>query len=190
MPLMGVAIAIMIKHRNEKIKQGDRRIKLTNEVLTGIRILKFYGWESAYASMIDEIRELEVKALASMNYVIPVFMLLIISVPILMPVVMFYSFVRMGNQLDSAKSFTTIALFGLVMNPVMLIPMFIQSLLTARLSMDRIANFLLAEEIDDYVQTEGEMLNDKDGHTNVVSPYDVPSLLFCHAFILSYYSTS
>lgn len=162
MPLLGVAIAIMIKHRNEKIKQGDRRVKLTNEVLSGIRILKFYGWEGAYEQMIDQIRELEVKSLAAMNYVIPAFMILIISIPILMPVVMFYSFVKMGNQLDAAKSFTTLALFGLVMNPVMLIPIFIQTALTARLSMDRIDSFLSAEEMEDYVQGEGELLRDPE----------------------------
>ena len=93
-----------------------------------------------------------------MNYIMPFFIVLIMGVPVIMPIVMFYTYVKLGNQLDAAKAFTTLALFGLILVPVYLIPQFIQELMTARISMERIERFLTAEEIENYVQRSGPLL--------------------------------
>jgi hypothetical protein len=39
--------------------QGDKRLKLTNELLQGIRIVKYYAWERAFESNIESYRERE-----------------------------------------------------------------------------------------------------------------------------------
>lgn len=39
-PIMVILIGLMVKFRNLKLTYGDLRVKLTNEVLSGIRILK------------------------------------------------------------------------------------------------------------------------------------------------------
>jgi len=41
MPIMIIAVIIMAHNRGLKILEGDTRVKLTNEVLSGIRILKY-----------------------------------------------------------------------------------------------------------------------------------------------------
>jgi ABC-type bacteriocin/lantibiotic exporter with double-glycine peptidase domain len=51
------------KIKNEEQKLKDERIKVTNEVLKGIRIIKFMNWESVYKKKIDEIRQKEKKNL-------------------------------------------------------------------------------------------------------------------------------
>ena len=35
----------------------DSRIKVMNEVITGIRVIKMYAWEYAFKKMVDEIRK-------------------------------------------------------------------------------------------------------------------------------------
>ena len=113
-PLMGVAIAFMLKFRNAKVVLVDKRVKLTNEVLSGIRILKYYSWQEAYGKAIDAIREQELTQLGYMNYIMPFFLLLLLLCPMIMPVIIFYHYFQTGNQLDVAKAFTVLSLFGLV----------------------------------------------------------------------------
>lgn len=158
LPCMTILVLLLVRYRTLKLTEGDARVKLTNEVLSGIRILKYYAWESAYEKKIDAIREIEIKNLARMNYVMPWFIVLIMGVPVVMPIVMFYTYVRLGNQLDAAKAFTTLSLFGLILVPVYLIPQFIQQLLGAQISMNRIESFLEAEENENYVQKNGPLL--------------------------------
>ena len=37
----------------------DNRIKIVNEVLNGIKVLKLYAWETAFIRRINEVREKE-----------------------------------------------------------------------------------------------------------------------------------
>lgn len=45
------------------MKHMDGRIKLMNEILSGIKILKFYAWEKAFEERVLSFREKELKAL-------------------------------------------------------------------------------------------------------------------------------
>lgn len=45
------------------MQQKDKRTKLMSEILNGIKVLKLYAWEGAFADQITEIRSKEMKAL-------------------------------------------------------------------------------------------------------------------------------
>ena len=45
------------------MRHTDDRVKLTNEVLQGVRAIKSYGWEAHFARQLAEIREKELLAL-------------------------------------------------------------------------------------------------------------------------------
>ena len=47
----------------EQMTQKDSRIKLLNEVLNGIKVIKFYAWETPFKELIKKIRGGEVVAL-------------------------------------------------------------------------------------------------------------------------------
>jgi tetratricopeptide (TPR) repeat protein len=80
-----LAIDVLAVNRNHKIIEGDTRVKLTNEVLAGIRILRYMGWERAFEKKIDEVREHELVYLLNMNAMMPIFIFCIMLVPIVMP---------------------------------------------------------------------------------------------------------
>ena len=42
---------------------SDSRMKMMNEVLAGIKVLKFYAWETAFREKIKDIREKELTVL-------------------------------------------------------------------------------------------------------------------------------
>lgn len=50
------------------MKSKDSRIKLMNEILNGIRVLKLYAWELAFKRKVLEIRQEELKVLKKSAY--------------------------------------------------------------------------------------------------------------------------
>jgi ABC-type bacteriocin/lantibiotic exporter with double-glycine peptidase domain len=46
----------------------DARTKLMDEVLSGIKVIKLYAWESPFLKKIDDIREKELSTLKSIGY--------------------------------------------------------------------------------------------------------------------------
>lgn len=78
--LSGLAVMIILipvnallagKVRNLQIKQmknKDERVKLMNEVLSGIKVLKLYAWEPSFEEQILKIRNKEIKVLKQAAY--------------------------------------------------------------------------------------------------------------------------
>ena len=54
--------------RSELVKYTDERTKIMNEVLSGIRVVKMYDWESAVASRISFIRAKEMELVARLQF--------------------------------------------------------------------------------------------------------------------------
>lgn len=50
------------------MKYKDARIKLMNEILNGIKVLKLYAWESSFAEKVLEIRKNELRVLKKSAY--------------------------------------------------------------------------------------------------------------------------
>ena len=42
--------------RLKAARETDKRIKVMNEVISGIRAIKMYAWEKAFKRMVDRIR--------------------------------------------------------------------------------------------------------------------------------------
>ena len=153
LPLLLVAFVAYAKLRAAKYVPGDARIKLTNEILNGVRIIKYYAWEVPFTKKIYEIRKLELGFLFQMNMALVVIVMLITSIPFVMPIIIFYTYTKIGNQqLDISTAFTTLALLGLVTTPVMMIPGFIQRFFQAMVSGNRILKFLVSDDLVEYVQ--------------------------------------
>jgi len=142
----------MANIRKQMLVVNDQRVKLMNEILAGIRILKYYAWEVAFQQKVMKIRDDELILLRKLAYVIAIgFSMLLLSVPIVQPILIFFTYVRLGNQLDAAKAFTTISLFNLIRFPFAFLPMGLAQYAQAKVSMKRIMDFLCSEELPDYI---------------------------------------
>merc|ERR1719399_2062868 len=45
--------------RIQVVKTTERRVKLINDVLQGIRVIKLYAWENSFLKMISSVRQKE-----------------------------------------------------------------------------------------------------------------------------------
>ena len=63
-------VKIMFTKRKKCLVFTDKRIRITTEVLQGIRLIKFYAWEAFYVQQIGLLRTKEIKAIRTSAYVL------------------------------------------------------------------------------------------------------------------------
>ena len=113
------------KLRTNIMKTVDARVKLMNEILTGIRVIKYYCWEKPFKGKIDDLRNVELKYITQMTYLMNNGIdLLITLVPQLVPLACFSLYPSvMGKPLTSSVAFTSISLFSILQMPFAMMPM-------------------------------------------------------------------
>ncbi|XP_028840817.1 multidrug resistance-associated protein 1 isoform X2 [Denticeps clupeoides] len=161
--LAGVAVMVLMVPVNAVIamktktyqvaqmKSKDNRIKLMNEVLNGIKVLKLYAWELAFRDKVSKIRESELRVLKKTAYLGAVSTFTWVCAPFLVALSTFavYVMVDEKNVLDAQKAFVSLALFNILRFPLNMLPMVISSMVQASVSMKRLRVFLSHEELDE-----------------------------------------
>ncbi|XP_061455661.1 multidrug resistance-associated protein 1-like isoform X1 [Rhineura floridana] len=169
-----------VAHMNCK----DNRIKLMNEILNGIKVLKLYAWELAFKEKVLGIRQEELKVLKKSAYLAAVGTFTWVCAPFLVALSTFAVYVSVSDQnvLDAQKAFVSLALFNILRFPLNILPMVISSIVQASVSLKRLRVFLSHEELDPDSIVRGS-IKDSDGNSIVVkdatfswSRSDLPSL--------------
>ncbi|XP_014222082.1 multidrug resistance-associated protein 1 isoform X9 [Trichogramma pretiosum] len=160
--LSGLAVMIILipvnallagKVRNLQIKQmknKDERVKLMNEVLNGIKVLKLYAWEPSFEEQILQIRNKEIKVLKEAAYLNAGTSFIWSCAPFLVSLVSFATYVLVDEShvLDSKKAFVSLSLFNILRFPLSMLPMMISNVVQASVSVKRINKFMNSEELD------------------------------------------
>ncbi|KAM9584296.1 multidrug resistance-associated protein 1 [Trichechus inunguis] len=132
------------------MKSKDSRIKLMNEILNGIKVLKLYAWELAFKDKVLAIRKEELKVLKKSAYLAAVGTFTWVCTPFLVALCTFavYVTVDKNNILDAQKAFVSLALFNILRFPLNILPMVISSIVQASVSLKRLRIFLSHEELE------------------------------------------
>lgn len=176
-PLVGIIFKIVFSRRDLKMKYTDTRVKLMNEVLNGIRIIKYYAWEGAFVQKIIEIRDKEIYLLRFMGYLFnSTFALLLLGAPQTQTILIFYTYIAQGYQLDAARAFTTLTLFGLMTSPFIFLPFGLQQYSQSLISTRRILDFLEKDDLEEYVEYVDSIADPAMGKEDIVIQFDHASL--------------
>ncbi|XP_068898236.1 multidrug resistance-associated protein 1 isoform X1 [Tenebrio molitor] len=134
----------------KQMKNKDERVKLMNEVLSGIKVLKLYAWEPSFENQILKIRSKEIQVLKEAAYMNAGTSFIWSCAPFLVSLVSFgtYVLVDESNVLDASKAFVSVSLFNILRFPLSMLPMMISNLVQAMVSIKRINHFMNAEELD------------------------------------------
>ncbi|GAB5030723.1 multidrug resistance-associated protein 1-like isoform 1, partial [Nannochloropsis oceanica] len=150
--LISIPISGFVAKRTRSIQRRvmtakDERIKVTNEVFSGIKIIKLYAWERSFQEKIGRVRDKELRMLRQymMTNIVARFTWSI--VPLAVSLTSFAVYVLMGNELTSSTAFTSIALFNILRFPLAMFPQMLSSTAEALLSLERIARFLETPEV-------------------------------------------
>ncbi|XP_051926933.1 ATP-binding cassette sub-family C member 3-like isoform X2 [Hippocampus zosterae] len=160
--LAGVAVMILlipfnaviaVKNRAYQVEQmqhKDSRIKLMNEILNGIKVLKLYAWENSFKEKVLAIRQKELNVLKKAAYLGALSTLAWTSAPFLVALTTFAVYVTVdeNNILDAEKAFVSLSLFNILRFPLNMLPQVISSLVQTSVSLKRIQSFLSHDELD------------------------------------------
>ncbi|XP_029456115.1 canalicular multispecific organic anion transporter 2 isoform X2 [Rhinatrema bivittatum] len=151
--LIPLNAAIAIKTRAFQVEQmqyKDSRIKLMNEILNGIKVLKLYAWETSFQEKVLEIRKNELKVLKKSAYLSAVSTFAWISAPFLVALTTFAVYVTIdeANILDADKAFVSLSLFNILRFPLNMLPQVISNIAQTSVSLKRIQTFLSHDELD------------------------------------------
>ena len=150
-PLNFLIAAKARKIQLEQMKNKDKRIKLMNELLGGIKVIKLYGWEPSFIDQVQEIRKKEVKALLKAAWLNSASSFIWTTLPFITLLVSFITYVFMdgGNILTADKAFVTLSYMNTLQFQMNVLPMLIVFLVQAGVSMQRVNKFLNNDELDD-----------------------------------------
>ncbi|TKY90680.1 hypothetical protein EX895_000678 [Sporisorium graminicola] len=152
MPLQQYLTKLSFAINKGTLKARDKRITVLNELVNSIRFIKFFAWERGWSERVMRARREEMKWFYRGAWAQSGIMLSFGLMPILITITSFASYTIIeGKQLDIATGFTAIALFGMLRNPLSVLPMVINMVLQAKVSMDRINAFLQEDEVPEWV---------------------------------------
>uniref|UniRef100_A0A1Y1K3R3 ABC transmembrane type-1 domain-containing protein n=1 Tax=Photinus pyralis TaxID=7054 RepID=A0A1Y1K3R3_PHOPY len=143
--LLGILIS---KYRLKTAAQTDQRVKITQEMLTAMRIIKMHTWEKFFSNTIDKRRGKEMKILRIVYYLKAV----VFAIGQLSYRFAFYvcvlTYVALGNHVTAEKAFVIIGCFGAFESLLTdYMPNGIPQMAEYKASLLRITNFLMLEEV-------------------------------------------
>ncbi|XP_028989330.1 ATP-binding cassette sub-family C member 3 isoform X3 [Betta splendens] len=168
--LAGVAVMVMLipfnaviamktrAYQVEQMQYKDSRIKLMNEILNGIKVLKLYAWENSFKDKVLAIRQKELNVLRKTAYLGALSTMAWTSAPFLVALTTFAVYVTVDEShvLDAEKAFVSLSLFNILRFPLNMLPQVISSIVQASVSLKRIQKFLSHDELDpDSVDRKG-----------------------------------
>ncbi|KAJ7461221.1 multidrug resistance-associated ABC transporter [Mycena latifolia] len=146
-PLQTLLVKVMFSQRSKGVKITDTRVRLSNEVLQGIRLIKYYAWEGFYAEQIGRLRTGEIAAIRRSAIARAALMALMDLIPVLASVLSFITYALSGHTLDVAIIFSSLQLFNIIRAPLVEVPLVLSMLSDALVALRRIGKFLAAEEL-------------------------------------------
>ncbi|XP_005374166.1 PREDICTED: multidrug resistance-associated protein 4 isoform X2 [Chinchilla lanigera] len=169
LPLQSCFGKLFSSLRSKTAAFTDARIRIMNEVITGIRIIKMYAWEKSFADLITSLRRKEISKILRSSYLRGMNLASFFVANKIILFVTFTSYVLLGHVITASRVFVAMSLYGAVRLTVTLFfPSAIEKVSEAVISIRRIKNFLLLEEISQHSlqePTDGKTIVDVQDFT-------------------------
>ncbi|XP_041637494.1 ATP-binding cassette sub-family C member 4-like [Cheilinus undulatus] len=127
----------------------DNRIRIMNEVVSGIRIIKMYAWEIPFSALVTEVRRKEISQILKSSYLRGLNMASFFASSKIIVFITFTVYVLLGNTITASCVFVTVSLYGTIKLTVTLFfPLAVEKVSETIVSIHRIENFLLLDEVE------------------------------------------
>jgi ABC-type multidrug transport system fused ATPase/permease subunit len=158
-PFLTYAVRFLVKRRRNINKITDQRVSLTQEILQAVRFVKFFGWESSFLGRLKEIRSREIRSIQTLLAVRNGILCVSMSIPIFASMLAFITYALSKHDLNPARIFSSLALFNSLRMPLNMLPLVIGQVTDASTALQRIQEFLFAEEQKEDIEHDDEMEN-------------------------------
>ena len=129
------------------MKHKDVRISLTQDVLMGVRQIKYLNWEPIFEKKILEIRQKEFQCLTVAKYLDALCVFFWAATTVVISTFSFVAYDTLGEDVRKINVFTAISLFNILIFPLNALPWTIGGMLTGRVSFKRLMEFFSTPEV-------------------------------------------
>ncbi|XP_056642945.1 probable multidrug resistance-associated protein lethal(2)03659 [Diorhabda sublineata] len=133
----------------------DERVRLMNEIISGIQVIKMYTWEYPFAKLVESVRMKEMKYIRLTSVIRAILMSLALILNRMAVAICIITYVLTGNALTASYAYSVASYYRLLGSLTMFFPQAISQGSEMYISMKRIQNFLLFDEI----RSENSMLS-------------------------------
>uniref|UniRef100_A0AAR2L6N4 ATP-binding cassette, sub-family C (CFTR/MRP), member 2 n=1 Tax=Pygocentrus nattereri TaxID=42514 RepID=A0AAR2L6N4_PYGNA len=160
-PINGLLAIKSKSFQAKSMTYKDKRMKILNEILSGIKILKLYAWEPSFEAQIQGFREQELQVMRKSAYLSSIPTFIFFCAPTFVSLATFAVFVSVSpnNVLDAEKTFTSISLFNILRAPLGMLPLLISAMVQMSVSKRRLEKFLSRDDLDINAVNHDNMLS-------------------------------
>ena len=153
-PVQGLFMKMMIANRQKQLRTVDKRVRLLQEVLNGIRVIKLYSYEVFFKAKIQELRSEEIDKLRKISLVRATMTSSMSFMPVLAAVLTFVTYSLTGHSLSAANVFASLQLFNTIKQPLQMLPMAMAFSSDAYVAVKRMEKAMLSDELQDDMHIE------------------------------------
>ncbi|KAG0056100.1 hypothetical protein BGZ83_006361 [Gryganskiella cystojenkinii] len=129
------------------------RIHIMSELLTAIKLIKFYAWESYFRDRVTRVRAKEMRELQRGMYLKITSFALVFAAPVLTTLACICVYELTDNRgatghVEASVVFTILSLFNTLRYPLIMLPIAVKTTLGALLSFSRLDGFLGLPEVE------------------------------------------
>ncbi|XP_043284009.1 probable multidrug resistance-associated protein lethal(2)03659 isoform X2 [Venturia canescens] len=134
--------------RSSTAQLTDRRVQLMNELIAGIQVVKMYAWEKPFEFIVSHTRASEIGVIIKSSFIRGFYLSIMVFTERTTLFLTLASFVLMGNGLPAHVSFSLATYFNILqMTTAIWFPQALILCGEARISINRLENFLLLDEV-------------------------------------------
>ncbi|KAJ1559728.1 hypothetical protein HK405_009556, partial [Cladochytrium tenue] len=137
-----------VKYERLALAATDSRVKLTSEVLSGMKVVKFFAWEEALLAQLLKLRENELKPQLVLCLVSATFTSLMTLIPAFTNVITFGCYYAFGNAIKASSVFTGLSILNSIRMPVAITPIVVKMYWSATVSTQRLGAFFTTGDIE------------------------------------------
>ncbi|KAH8334612.1 hypothetical protein KR059_012208 [Drosophila kikkawai] len=147
LPIQTYLSRLTSKLRLQTALRTDQRVRMMNEIISGIQVIKMYTWEKPFGRLIGQLRRSEMSSIRKVNYIRGTLLSFEITLGRIAIFVSLLGFVLMGGELTAERAFSVTAFYNILRRTVSKffpsgMSQFAEMLVTLR----RIKTFMMRDE--------------------------------------------
>ncbi|CAG9814463.1 unnamed protein product [Phaedon cochleariae] len=148
-PIQSYTGKLSAKYRKQTALKTDERVRLMDEIISGIQVIKMYAWEKPFEKIVKIARRAEIKIITKSSYVRALFMAFLLFTTRFALFCSLLTLALSGQEITAAKVFVFMSYFNLLsMSMGAMFVRGISEIAELFVAIKRLQDFLLNEEFD------------------------------------------
>ncbi|PYI28928.1 putative ABC multidrug transporter [Aspergillus indologenus CBS 114.80] len=157
--LLAYCVKSLITLRRAVNKITDKRVSLTQEILSSVKFVKFFGWESSFLERLENLRKREISSIRRLLVIRHAITVSMLSLPALSSMLSFITYALTDHALSPDRIFSSLALFNALRMPLAILNLAMTQATDAWTALHRLQEFLSAEEREESITWDYAMTN-------------------------------